>query len=258
MESVKNNKIYDNCLILKKNGKEFAFVSRRIAELYVKNNLAVIEDCSNDNFIIKLIKNIDNFEINEDDDREVVKKENKCVVCLSEKNLTRHHIVPLCFVRHFPNEFRRYPTSNRNSNIVALCLKCHKKYEEYADKIKEQMFNEIDNLITRDIKSEIDYLKDFLNFIGPVDNKYEYALRMSKVEILDKIKQLENKRKSILNKFNESIENKFKIVIENKKLDNEKAIFEFSKIWYTHFINKMRPKLFKLPENLKRRQKKKG
>ncbi len=31
-------------------------------------------------------------------------KENQCVVCASLQNLTKHHVLPITFQRHYPNE----------------------------------------------------------------------------------------------------------------------------------------------------------
>lgn len=65
--------------------------------------------------------------------------ENKCVNCGSEEYLTRHHIVPYCYRRHFPDKLK-----NHNfHDVMSLCTDCHEHYEiNFAKKLKDQLSSE--------------------------------------------------------------------------------------------------------------------
>lgn len=50
-------------------------------------------------------------------------KKNICVVCGSEKNLTRHHVIPSCFSKYFTR------MEKVGHDVVLMCLDCHAAYE---------------------------------------------------------------------------------------------------------------------------------
>jgi hypothetical protein len=52
-------------------------------------------------------------------------KENICVVCGSDKELTKHHVVPRSYRQHFPVQFK----THLSHDCVLLCVDCHEKYE---------------------------------------------------------------------------------------------------------------------------------
>jgi len=53
-------------------------------------------------------------------------KENVCVVCGKDKELTKHHVVPHSYRRYFPVHFK----THLSHDCVLLCVDCHEKYEE--------------------------------------------------------------------------------------------------------------------------------
>ena len=58
-----------------------------------------------------------------------------CVVCGRSEALSRHHCVPHCFRKHFPDE---YMVHNWH-DIVLLCDDCHNEYEEVAQLVKNDL-----------------------------------------------------------------------------------------------------------------------
>ena len=62
-------------------------------------------------------------------------KENRCVICGATEQLTRHHICPMTFRRHFPNKVKLH----NSHDIVLACIPCHNVYEDYADVLKGQI-----------------------------------------------------------------------------------------------------------------------
>lgn len=63
------------------------------------------------------------------------KMENKCVVCGSEEDLNRHHIVPYCYRKFFPTHLKQH----RSYDVMAICVPCHHKYEEHALELKQSL-----------------------------------------------------------------------------------------------------------------------
>jgi len=65
-------------------------------------------------------------------------KINQCVVCGAEKQLTKHHVLPVIFQRHYPNE--RGDAGVRSHDLLLLCLDCHQMYEQdFANPVREEM-----------------------------------------------------------------------------------------------------------------------
>lgn len=60
-------------------------------------------------------------------------KYNHCVVCGSKSQLSKHHIIPRMYKRHFPERFK----SHNSYDVVVLCLSCHESYEKGAHLVKE-------------------------------------------------------------------------------------------------------------------------
>ncbi len=59
-------------------------------------------------------------------------KNDKCVVCGVDAPLTKHHVVPKRVLKLIPNKIK-----SRMSNILFVCIKCHKKYNENDIKTDE-------------------------------------------------------------------------------------------------------------------------
>jgi hypothetical protein len=67
-------------------------------------------------------------------------KNDRCVVCGKDHNLTRHHVVPQRHKRKIPIEMRR-----RISNILFVCVECHHHYET-----QQLVSDSIDPYVSRD------------------------------------------------------------------------------------------------------------
>jgi len=66
--------------------------------------------------------------------------ENRCVVCGSTKGLSRHHILPDAYRRHFPRESEARGVWMYD--VLVLCIRCHEAYEESADLLKDEIARE--------------------------------------------------------------------------------------------------------------------
>lgn len=67
-------------------------------------------------------------------------KENCCVVCGGREYLTRHHAVPHCYRRFFPEHLK----SRSSHDVLPVCVDCHETYEKEAQKLKKQIAAELE------------------------------------------------------------------------------------------------------------------
>lgn len=72
------------------------------------------------------------------DDYYLTLKENICVVCGAKEELNRHHVVPHCFRKHAPQHIKNFS----HHDVLLLCLACHTKYEQEANKLKDLLGQE--------------------------------------------------------------------------------------------------------------------
>jgi hypothetical protein len=128
----KDRKIYGNCQVLSPEGilmfrcdlkKANWYVNRSLGEIINENPLTVKL-----NFQPKGLGNHDKgFGLSE--------MGNKCVTCGTEEYLTRHHVVPYCYRKHFPLEIK----SHNFHDVLSLCVDCHENYERKADELKRSL-----------------------------------------------------------------------------------------------------------------------
>lgn len=62
-------------------------------------------------------------------------KKNICVVCGADEGLSKHHVVPKSYRKHFPDELK----SHASYDVVVLCLDCHVVYEKNAFQLRRQI-----------------------------------------------------------------------------------------------------------------------
>lgn len=124
------SKPYGNCKVLNDAGELIFRCDDKKAEWYLSRNLAV-QVASNPR-TIRLT-----FEPqgpgNKGDIFYLQDKENKCIVCGSQTELTRHHIVPHGYRKYFPEELKVH----RGYDVALLCVPCHNTYERYAHELKK-------------------------------------------------------------------------------------------------------------------------
>ncbi len=78
-------------------------------------------------------------------------KVNRCVVCGAEEGLNRHHVVPRVYRRHLPVEVK----DHSHHDVLLLCLACHEKYEDAANKLKAE-FGEMFGVPLHGLRGERD------------------------------------------------------------------------------------------------------
>lgn len=66
-------------------------------------------------------------------------RENLCVRCGKRRQLTRHHVVPYCYRRYFPDVLK----SHSSMDILPICEDCHEEYECHANLLKREIAAEM-------------------------------------------------------------------------------------------------------------------
>ena len=121
----RNNVIYGNYRVLSPKGDLIFLSTKKRADWYLSRDLAkwVEEDPPT----IQLTF-VPNGQGQKDDVYSLGLKDNKCVVCAEDnlEVLTKHHIVPSEYRKHFPNEIK----DHNSHDIVPICIDCHAEYEE--------------------------------------------------------------------------------------------------------------------------------
>ena len=192
--------------------------------------------------------------VDKDDIFMTTPKEIKCVVCGCEHSLTRHHVVPKEFRKHFPDRFKE---SNAH-DIVFVCDKHHEQYERKADILKREYFEKynIESLCPLQTKV-ISQIKMRYNLICHLERmneegnvhkmKIDYKLKaVLKVDqqVPFTAKQLEYLRESYKERL-KTARNYFKNETSSGFLVDlilkEDSLEDFVKTWRQHFIDNAKP-----------------
>jgi hypothetical protein len=242
MSNKKNNIIYGNCQVLDPNGELLFLCLPKKIKWYLSRNLAVL--ISENPTTIKL-KFKPKGKTNKNDLYSLSEKKNICVVCGTDLDLTKHHIIPYCYRKHFPDKYK-----NHNSHdIVPICWTHHIEYEKKYARIIKTIFakeynapfdNRLGNdydlilmikfsklLIDKTKKLPYKKVKELIRFIrnyhGPYGKLYHIILLYSSVTL----------KKSKIESHGEIVVNK---IIKENKLQG------FIEMWRRNFVESMKPR----------------
>lgn len=128
--------IFDNCLIQAPDGVNLSRCGLKKLRWYLDNGLA--DQIADHPPTIRL-----RFEPSGrrglDDPLLLDGKPNLCVVCGTDEDLTRHHIIPYCFIRHMKIEYK----VDVIRDIFPLCRSCHNDYEKLSQEKRREMSAEM-------------------------------------------------------------------------------------------------------------------
>lgn len=123
------NKLYGNCQVFSPDGILMFRCDAKKANWYLDRDLAI--KLNEEPLTVQLT-----FEPrglgNSNRPYGLIELENKCVKCGTEHDLTRHHVVPSCYRRFFPENYK----THNHHDVLSLCVDCHDTYERYADELK--------------------------------------------------------------------------------------------------------------------------
>lgn len=132
------NKIYGNCQVLSPKGVLMFLCGEKKMNWYLENNLAEVVDDQGSPAIKLTFK--PNGSGHAGKFFYLMPRENKCVVCGTPKNLTRHHVVPQCYRKHFPVSLKK----GVSHDVLAVCNKCHADIEREYDLLKVELSKSYD------------------------------------------------------------------------------------------------------------------
>jgi hypothetical protein len=163
---------------------------------------------------------------------------NQCVVCSATENLTKHHIVPSCYRKHFPEKYK----SHNCFDIVAICCACHDAYERKAFGMHKELakhipisqeFREVNYIIDK-VNKSLYALREHRNgipearrksLLGFLERYFERSILLEQIEEISYIDK-------------EFVENKIGLQVVQKIQD----LPEFILMWREHFLRVAQPK----------------
>lgn len=232
--------IYGNYSILSPTGELLCYCRRKKIDWYLNRNLA--EQVTPNSIKLKFIPK---GRGNQGDPCLLQEFENKCVVCGTIKDLTRHHIVPYCYRRYMSKYFEHMT----HFDILPLCIVCHDTYEKFANQLKAELLIRHNVKVTKKIL-DTEFLK-CLKMVWALDN---YKLKIPSA----RLQEMQLYIQKYLKTTNQTLK-EFKKLAEDKNpcLHQEesgaKEIVEKSNLddlaveWRNHFLKYADPKY--LPGN---------
>lgn len=130
---ITTDQIYGNCQVLSPDGVLMFLCTPKKMRWYLDNHLARVV-AGNKTPTIQLTFNPKGSG-HAGEYFYLMPRQNKCVVCGNTKDLTRHHVIPQCYRKHFPISLKK----GVSHDVVATCVKCHAKAEREYDILKVEL-----------------------------------------------------------------------------------------------------------------------
>ena len=221
--------VYGNCIMQSPDGVPMVRIGEERAEWYLNRNLA--EVVSNDPYTIRLTFTPGGLG-KAGDPYYLQKRENICVVCGTNENLSRHHCVPYCFRRYFPEQVKQHGSHD----VLPLCEPCHRRYERIAEKKKLEIsvcYDKQTRETSRRAFGAANSLLHWRNYIPQArrDTLYDYVRSyLGKEHIDDDDLREMTKEKPIRS-----------IINWDETAKSITDIPSFVEMWRRHFIDTMNP-----------------
>jgi exonuclease 3'-5' domain-containing protein 2 len=231
---------YHNCKVLDLNDQVMFHCGKKKANWYLNKKLADV--ISIDPFVIKF-----NFETNGSghigDDFYLQERENKCVCCGAEQQLTKHHVVPHCYRKYFPNNIKNHSYHD----VLPLCICCHEKYEQFALEFRKRLAEEYDVPIA-DIGNMYDKeLKTVVSAASALVRHSDKIPLSRRTHLVDVVKKYYNKNEITQEEMDDAARLKYCFketqFVKHSELMVEKAtdMQRFVEQWRAHFLAVMQP-----------------
>lgn len=171
----------------------------------------------------------------------LIKKENICVNCKTDEDLTKHHIIPRCYIKYFPLEIK----SNNSHDVVLLCGDCHAEYEQEATLVKRELAEKYDAPL--DVKKEhVQLFKAYSCLSQLMNHQHNHNWEQNQM-ILNMMYTVECYYPEATYT-DEDLKHLREQVVKIKKISHGKLVMqhitdyqEFAEMWRLHFIETMEP-----------------
>ena len=107
---------------------------------------------------------------------------NQCVICGCEQHLTKHHVVPSCYKKHFSDACK----SNDHFDVLLICSQCHEKLERSYDERKKTLHKNFKG----DLEHQYNSYKELNSFIRTAQKHEEYIDDVGKIAMVEKAKKI--------------------------------------------------------------------
>ena len=227
----KERKIYGNWQVKSPEGILMFRCDEKKAMWYVKRDLGEI--VQEDPKIVQL-KFKPNGLGNHHKKYGLTEMKNKCVVCGTDEYLTRHHVVPHCYRKFFPESIK----SHNFHDVLSLCVDCHERYERKATDFKIKLAGVYNAPINGDLINNKDLIKVRKLASCLLNNGYQMQKNRvnevkSEIKSFFGLKKLHKKRLENLMNLELKIINRTHGELVVSKIDN---IDDFMTSWRKHFI----------------------
>jgi len=234
------DRLYGNHEVYSPNNIFMFYCAKKRADWYLDRDLAEVIDETNDTLKIRLT-----FEPkglgNQGDVFSQTPKKNICVKCGTDEELTKHHILPFAYKKHFPREYKESDCHD----VAVMCDTCHHEYEHKALTLK-RIFAYIYNvpltmLIDGDKLKLHKLSKNILN--GSRHNIPDYVINEFKIDLCELLDiGLDALTDDILKSNISSKKDKTYIQYHSKSLMDKVTDYQrFTEIWRKHFIDTVKP-----------------
>jgi hypothetical protein len=227
----KERKIYGNWQVKSPEGILMFRCDEKKAMWYVKRDLGEIIQ---DNPKVVQLKFKPNGLGNHDKKYGLTEMCNKCVVCGTDSYLTRHHVIPYCYRKFFPESIK----SHNFHDVLSLCIDCHENYERKATDFKIELGEIYNAPINGDLLDNKDLMK-IRRLASCLINNSNQMPKSRIIEIKNEIKTYFGLKKLHIKRLNNLMNLEFKIInkthgelVVNKIED----INKFMESWRKHFI----------------------
>lgn len=231
--------LFDNCIIKAPDGESLSRCGMKKLKWYINQGLADL--VSNDPPTIRL-KFEPSGRCGIDDPLLLDGKPNVCVVCGTTEHLTRHHIIPYCFVKHMAVEYK----VDIIRDIFPLCRECHNEYEAKSYHKKLKMAEDAGMCVNGIADEEIQKVRRAMGAAGAL---LEHREKMP----IERLKYLYDILRNFLDKEDITEDDmckvkKYQITKRGDYISfskhiaiNVKDYNEFAKDWRIHFVMTMNP-----------------
>lgn len=159
---------------------------------------------------------------------------NVCVNCGSKDNLTRHHVVPICYRKYFPIEIK----SHNFHDVLPMCVNCHELYERKADDLKKNLDKDYNAPING--KSTIIKISKFIKMAKTLINDNISLPNSRIIDLRKRIKRQFGIKRLTKSKLIEIS----KIKVKSNRISHGKIVIDkienlqlFVEMWRKHFID---------------------
>lgn len=260
----KNSPRFNVWKFLHPDGDFMFFHTEKKMNSFIRNGLAKVVD--EENKVVQLTFIPKGKGCDKNDIFMSTPKENKCVVCGTEKHLTRHHVVPRQFRKYFSEKYRE----SNSHDIVFACIEHHESYERFADILKTDYYLKynIESYSSIEVKT-MSKLKLIYGCILGLENKL-YSGNKYWFKLDYKIKRLLNYNQEIpftmsqisylKSLYQDKIKNARKFFKEDatsknlvNKIVEQGELEDFVKTWRQHFIDYAKPNFMPLGWDVNRK-----